>query len=92
MRSATAPPSSAARACVDKHDLHKQRRALDAVIGTNAYDRPPGLKHIAYALNEVSGVHGVHPIMSRDSAVKEVVGDELMAHAGAYIAPVDGLF
>ena len=85
----------AARACVDKHGLHKRRRGFGAVVGADTRARPRGPEHIAHALGEVPGVYGVsHYFAGRRG--RRVVDDELLrlllVHADAYLAPVDGLF
>ena len=82
----------AVRACVNEHDLHQQRREFEAVIGADARVGCPGLKHGAHALGDVPGVHGVCPIISPGVAAEDVDDDELLAHVGAHLAPVDGLF
>ena len=81
-----------ARVYVDEHDLHKRRRVFEAAIGADARTRHSALKHIAHALGEVPGVHGVFPIISRNGAVKEVADNELLVYTNAYLALVDCLF
>ena len=79
------------RACVDEHDLHKRRRMfVKPPLTPTHVSRVLDLNTALMRFDDVPGSMAC-VLLFRGVARSKRHG-ELMAHAGAYFAPVDGIF